>query len=175
MDAKADAPLPFKQEMGLVMGLKVLRILIMYFSLSIATNYMSQIYMEKVLVNNENPPPLTNYVYLFFAIDAFLNVFLLLAVKLLINFGVLHSSVLVSYLKDYLMCSGILFTLSWLTTRVVQSKKYFLYKDDGLRAIRANESIVFNFGFIIHLLPMSLMTEGLIGMIAQKMGDKSKE
>ena len=156
-----------KTEAGVVMGFKVVRIALAYLSLTIATNFMTQIYMEKVLVNNEAPPPLLNFVWLFLFIDVLVNVLFVLVIMLMENFSLFGNNgghqISAAYLMDYAVSVGLLLVFACIVANTMYNKKYFLYKDDGLRSIRALSEIIFNMSIMIHILPFGLVLKLLTG------------
>lgn len=158
---------PLKTEAGVVMGFKVVRIALAYLSLTIATNFMTQIYMEKVLVNNEAPPPLLNFVWLFLFIDVLVNVLFVLVIMLMENFSLFGNNgdhqISAAYLMDYAVSVGLLLVFACIVANTMYNKKYFLYKDDGLRSIRALSEIIFNMSIMIHILPFGLVLKLLTG------------
>lgn len=167
MSDSVQPTVPLKTEAGVVMGFKVVRIALAYLSLTIATNFMTQIYMEKVLVNNEAPPPLLNFVWLFMFVDVLVNVLFVLVIMLMENFSLFGNAgghqITAAYLMDYGVSLVLLLVLACIVANTMYNKKYFLYKDDGLRSIRALSEIVFNVSIMIHILPYGLLLKLLTG------------
>ena len=157
---------------GSLMAFKAIRIALTYLSLTITTNFMTQIYMEKVLVNNEAPPTLLNFVWLFMFIDVIINFVLVLVLILLGKLGALGPAkdLYGEYILDYGVCLLCLIPLCLIVANVMYSKKYFLYKDDGLRAIRALSDIMFYISIIINIIPFGLM-QRLTAQAVAKPGD----
>jgi len=160
--------IPLKTEAGVVMGFKAIRISLTYLSLAITTNFMTQIYMEKVLVNNETPPPLLNFVWMFMFIDVLVNVLFILVIMLMENFSLFGDDggkhqILQSYAMDYAVSLILLVVLACIVGNTMYNKKYFLYKDDGLRSIRALSEIMFNMSVMIHIIPFGIMVKMLMG------------
>ena len=48
-----------------------------------------------------------------------------------------------------------------IVSNLMYSKKYFLYQDDGLRAIRALNSATLNIGSFLSLLPLFLIGDSM--------------
>ncbi|QOI90255.1 hypothetical protein QKU58_gp076 [Pyramimonas orientalis virus] len=146
---------------------KVMRIAFNYASLLIAKNFTAQIYMEKVLVNGENPPKLINIIYVsmlfeFVMVSIFLA--LLYAVDSQFELKLVNSSMntFVEYLiPEYMISTLITFVYGWIISNKMYEKKYFLYKDDGLRAIRALSEIMFNISLVNMFIPWSFGTAGV--------------
>jgi hypothetical protein len=129
---------------------------------------MTQIYMEKVLVNNETPPPLLNFVWMFMFIDVLVNVLFILVIMLMENFSLFGDDggkhqILQSYAMDYVVSLILLIVLACIVGNTMYNKKYFLYKDDGLRSIRALSEIMFNMSVMIHIIPFGIMVKMLMG------------
>lgn len=135
-------------------GLKAVRVIIIFIATKLAANIFSQVYLDKVFVNKENPPHLINYVVLVGVLDLFMNVLVFLGLLLIQKFGIKGTDITTKYVMDY----GISFLVSGviqiLIADVIMKKKYFLYKEDGLRAIFALEKISFNTASVIAMLPI---------------------
>ena len=136
----------------------LIRILLLYISTYVASNIMNQIYSERVLISGVEPQPLNYQLYLFIAIDVVLNLFLL---GFIYGFTKLVSGnpklIINSYIQQYCITSFIIVIVSFIISKVMYNKKYFLYKDDGLRAIRALQLMMFRCGIFITLLPFFIM------------------
>tara|TARA_B100000925_G_scaffold289660_1_gene273037 strand:+ start:437 stop:802 length:366 start_codon:yes stop_codon:yes gene_type:complete len=119
---------------------------------------MNQIYTERVLINGDEPPKLNYQLYLFLVIDIILNLFLFAfswaVVKSYRNNNTTINNIFIS---QYAITLVITFILSLTVSSMMYTKKYFLYKDDGLRAIRALQLINFRIGAIVCSIPMFLM------------------
>ena len=149
---------------------KILRVLISYVALTITTNYYTQVYMNKVLVNGENPPHLTNFVYLFLFIDAI--IFLILMVMMYavtasdiisveLDSGVFGNKIIPDYIVYMLVTAS---TCSIIANKMYE-KKYFLYKDDGMRAIRALKELTFSVAIMNTMLPWNYLVQGMINSV----------
>lgn len=148
---------------------KLMRLVIIYFSLLISKNFTTQIYMDKVLVNGENPPKLSNFIYLFMCIEVFcIAIFLALlyavndTFDLSVNISTLFQTLILPDMVMYylfILVSGIIISQS------MYSKKYFLYKDDGLRGIRALHDIVLKIAIFYSCIPLNFIVTGAIHMI----------
>lgn len=161
----------------LFLGLKVVRVILTYVSIIIAKNLTSQIYMDKVLVNQENPPSLANMLYLYLGIEAGLYGVLLLMVYLVGSIdtfglkGVINSELYTKYiLPDYICYLIVMVVLGLILSSKMYNKKYFLYKDDGLRGIRALSEILFLYSLINSIIPYNYIIMG----IQSEMGDLKK-
>ena len=61
----------------MIYGLKLLKLGSLFVANNISANYMSQVYMEKVLVNQENPQPLINFIGMYSLVDVTFTLFIL--------------------------------------------------------------------------------------------------
>lgn len=150
------------QTVGLIYGLIIIRIFLLYLSTTISSNMMTQIYTDRVLINGEEPPVLTNQLYLFVVIDAILNVFLFGFAWAVIQFSNQNDpKLLTSFILHYVLSLVLLFVVMMIVSNLMYSKKYFLYQDDGLRAIRALNSATLNIGTFLSLLPLFLIGDSM--------------
>ncbi len=140
--------------------IKGLRILLMYIALFLATRIFIPMYEQAVYDNKSNPPSLLKYMAIFLAFDIAFNSFLVVALFLLMfifkssdNVFPIDKYLFQKYLMDYIVSTTVLLIFSFLVSRVITKKKYFKYKYEGARAIRALENIMFQMGVIILLVP----------------------
>ena len=124
----------------------LIRILLLYISTYIASNIMNQIYSERVLIVGRDPPPLNYQIYLFIVIDVLLNLFLIGFVWGVVQIKGLGKIVNKAYIIQYVVSLIVIVIVSLIISLVMYNKKYFLYKDDGLRGIRALQLILFRSG-----------------------------
>ena len=147
-----------RESLVILYSLIGIRIFILYISTYISSNIMNQIYTERVLINGDEPPKLSYQLYLFLVIDVILNLFLFAfswaVVKSYRNNNTTINNIFIS---QYFITLVITFILSLTVSNMMYTKKYFLYKDDGLRAIRALQLINFRIGAIVCSIPMFLM------------------
>ena len=121
---------------------------------------MSQIYTERVLINGEEPPVLRNTIFLFIVIDGILNLLLLGVIGLIDKFNKsseMPGELTKLFIGQYFITTAILIILSLVISNTMYNKKYFLYKDDGLRAIRALQELMFRNGALLSLIPFFII------------------
>lgn len=152
--------------------LKVVKLALSYGSLAIATNYTSQIYTEKVYVRQENPPTLANMLMLFLGIEILMTVVAVTALVLLINYAsgddsTMMMSVGTLFAQDYVFYLISMVVHGIVLANIMYSKKYFLYKDDGLRAIRAYSDVLLQYSLFNGVIPFNFFVEGLISVAAE--------
>jgi hypothetical protein len=156
---------------SLVIGLccvKVMRIILCYIALFIAQNYTSQVYMDKVLVNNENPPRLSNLVFLTAIIEAVMMVIfigLLYITDSQFKVGLGGSFFTEYVLPDYFLGTFFIVLYGLVVASKMYSKKYFLYKEDGMRAIRALTDILFSITCITTFVHWNIFVFGIINLV----------
>jgi len=151
----------FPKHVMLTYGFKCIRLPLMYLALYLTDINMENVYLDKVLGNNEEPPALMNFIWLFLVIDFILTIGVVLVIKLLEHFKAFGEgeSFIRPYLMDYIMSMAVFVCFGSILTSYMENKKYFLYRDDGLRAIRALTEIMFYFGIIFVLIPYELAVD----------------
>lgn len=158
-------------------AIKVLRLVFTYVSLLITKNLVSQVYMDKVLVNGENPPKLSNFVYMFIGIEAAMMVFFMIMLYTAeqqlfpgIGFSDPNDNLFSKYiLPDYIISCIFIMIYTTMIASKMYEKKYFLYKDDGLRAIRALSDLTFSTVIINTILPWNFIFYGLLEVVQEMM------
>ena len=144
--------------------IKLVRIGFAYIALFMATKIFTPIYEDTVYDKKENPPPLTKFLLIFFAFDMALNVFILTVLFLLKflfktddNAFAVDKYLFYKYFIDYFISMVFLLAIAYFLAGVVQSKKYFKYKYEGLRAVRAYQDIVYSVAIPVFLFPYFLI------------------
>lgn len=146
------------QIIPMLYGLKVLKVGSVYISANISANYMSQVYMEKVLVNQENPQPLVNFIWMFLLVDIIITVFILAITYIAGTFINSNMSKVINLMIfDTTVTLMNIAIFGSVVATIMNNKKFFMYKDDGLRAIRALKEIMTYFGIIFCLLPVFMV------------------
>jgi hypothetical protein len=141
-------------------GVMILRFVSVFVSVYVATNIMSQVYIENVLVNDLDPPPLSQLIWTF----AFINIIFLVAIYGML--ALLRSIIDVSNytfaisIIEHLLMLGFALIILLSIASTMYSKKFFLYKDDGLRAIRALAQMSKFIVGLIFFIPMGLAVKG---------------
>tara|TARA_B100000029_G_C17204176_1_gene825572 strand:- start:103 stop:696 length:594 start_codon:yes stop_codon:yes gene_type:complete len=143
-------------------GFIAIRVFLLYLSTNISSNIMNQIYTERVLINGEQPPKLVFQVYLFVVVDIIFNIFLIAFVWGTLNLtGKAETNILNKFVLHYVITLVIIMVSLLIITHTMYVKKYFLYQDDGLRAIRALNNIMFNLGGFISVLPFFMFVDDI--------------
>ena len=153
--------------------MKIVKLGISYGALTIATNYTSQIYTEKVYVRQENPPKLVNMLLLYLGLEVLMTVIAMTALALMINYATgnedseMLMSVATLFAQDYVLYLISMVVHGIVVANIMYSKKYFLYKDDGLRAIRAYTDILTQYSMFNGLIPFNFFVDGVISAAAE--------
>lgn len=144
--------------MMLIYGMKLFKVASAYVTATICANYMAQVYMDKVLVNQENPQPLTNFVIMYLVIDVLMTAMIVAMFYILSSFvGLQLGDSLNMIMQDTVWFLAIISIIGFVVSSVMFKKKYFMYKDDGLRAIRALKDIMFQSASVIAIFPFFKM------------------
>ena len=150
---------------------KLMRIGISYASLLIARNFTSNIYMDKVLVNDENPPRLSNLIYLYMIIEFIMTTVMIVMLYFLneifgLNFVSERFNLFTQFIvTDYLVATVLNLAIGSVVANKMYEKKYFLYKDDGMRAIRALTEIMIAVSIINSIVPYNFIFGGIVSLI----------
>lgn len=149
---------PVNSPMMLIYGMKLFKVASAYVTATICANYMAQVYMDKVLVNQENPQPLTNFVIMYLVIDVLMTAMIVAMFYILSSFvGLQLGDSLNMIMQDTVWFLAIISIIGFVVSSVMFKKKYFMYKDDGLRAIRALKDIMFQSASVIAIFPFFKM------------------
>jgi hypothetical protein len=133
---------------------KVVLYTMSYFSLVITTNYMSNVYINDTLIERKKAPSLINYGLMYIFINLILNsftYFILVFLKNNFEINISTYTILIDIIIYIIVSGFIVLILSY----TMQSKKFFLYEDDGLRANRAIKDIMMMINIGLVMIPYS--------------------
>jgi hypothetical protein len=143
---------------------KILRIISFRFSMNMATNIFLQKYESIVYDKKQIPPSLVSYMFMFLAFDLFFNVFLLISLGLCgflfktdNNAFPIDKYLFTKFGFDYVISTTVILLIGMFVGKIVKDKKYFRYKTEGERGIRAFEEIMKSIASIITALPLFLV------------------
>lgn len=140
--------------------LKAIRLVIAWVSLRVASRTFQAWYTRAVYEQNGAPPNPVFLVALFLGLDAALH-----AVVLTILYGIMSlyksqendfpidSNLLSAWALDYAMVTVVVGVISVILAMVVRSKKYFRYRYEGERGIRALQEMCLSTYVVILFLP----------------------
>ena len=144
--------------------IKALRIISFQFSMNMATNIFLQKYESVVYDQKQVPPTLISYMFMFLAFDLFFNTFMLVSLGLCgflfktdNNAFPIDKYFFTKFGFDYVISTTVILLIGMLVGRIVRDKKYFRYKTEGERGIRAFEEIMKSIASIITALPLFLV------------------
>lgn len=135
------------QNTGILYGIKLVRLVLMYSAISIGIRLSEAEYVEKVYGKGEKPPSLISIVL---TIGAFIAVFDALLIAMMRSTGDIGSKgglLGAINFRRYVMFESMIYTVFvlsvgyWVLTLAAR-KKYFNYKMDGMRALRASKEIL---------------------------------
>ena len=147
-----------RESLLIIYSLVAVRIFLLYISSYVSSNIMNQIYTERVLINGDEPPQLSNQLYLFLGIDVVLNLFLLAFAWAVIKAYRGGTDLFNVYISQYVLTTAMTFVVCMVISNMMYMKKFFLYKDDGLRAIRVLQILNYRIGTVMSLVPMFMIT-----------------
>lgn len=144
--------------------IKIVRILFVWISLYLTNRIFEQMYMKKVYTQNKDPPNLLYMLLIFLLIDSALNVFLLVVLLLIMylfktpsNTFIVNGYFIKKYITDYVASTIITLAIGCIIASVIQKKKYFRYKFEGPRGIRALQEMVMGVACISIAIPFFML------------------
>lgn len=143
--------------------LKVVRLGFAFFAMYTASKILQQQYVNNVFANNQDPPDLRLFLIYYWGIELIfivgLMIFLVLLKFLFDRQGdfIVNGYLIMKFTQDYIISSVLILILGIIIASVIMQKKYFKYKTDGLRAIRANQDILFYVVLVINFIPFFLI------------------
>lgn len=140
--------------------LKAINIGIAYLSLYLSGQFFSEMYMKQVYALNKPAPTLYQFIGLFVMFFLAFNMFLLTLLMLILyifkspnnNFSI-NWFLIQLFIKDMFFMLIFFLLFSFIVASLIQKKKYFRFKTEGLRAIRGIREILFYFAIIIFIMP----------------------
>jgi hypothetical protein len=144
--------------------IKALRVLSYQFSMNMATNIFLQKYESTVYDKKVNPPSLVSFMLIFLGFDLFFNAFILVTLGLCgflfktdNNAFPIDKYLFMKYAFDYFTTTLVIMVIGILIGSVIKQKRYFRYKTEGERGIRAFEEIAKMSATVITLIPMFML------------------
>lgn len=147
-------------------GLKLLRFLLVFLSLALARRVFQGIYNEKVYTQNAAPPHPAMMVAIFLGIDigfAVALVVILSFIKYLFYHGAgtfpVDGFLISRFILDYCLSTLVIATLAFIISDVICKRKYFRYRYEGERGVRALELMIRYTSGVIIALPFFRMAD----------------
>lgn len=141
--------------------LKLINLLMSWVALQISTNYISQIYLDKRIINESAPPSLTYIFIVYGIITIAIQLMILLFLFTIVNvFKSEYSTVMTYYLNDMIINTLVTGFISMGILKIITNKKAFLYADQGLMTIRATREIMWKIILVQGFIPYGLFLSG---------------
>jgi hypothetical protein len=142
-------------------GIKLARLALIYVAAAIAVRVQEAKYVEEVYGHGRKPPNLTGFLFTLVAFMLVFDALLLAGLKALGAMGVKTFSkkrFVVYVQSESFIYSLFVIGAGFFLTRVVAHKKYFNYREDGMRALRALREMLMAVIVPISLTPVFFAT-----------------
>lgn len=140
--------------------LKAVRVLLIWAALSFAKAVFLPLYNDAVYVRNKSPPHPLLFVAIFIGFELGLNVamyFFLMTLQFLFktkdNTFPINDHILKAALVDYILSTTLITLLAVIIAMVIRRKKYFRYRFEGDRGIRAMSDMLLSVSSGILIIP----------------------
>lgn len=143
--------------------LKIISFIFLLISLQIAERLFMHQYMDAVYGNGRSPPNILNFVGIMLGFSLMFLIFtvtiLALAMYVLKHLGTKAGGFLINidlikkFLMDHLVTIVITVLFSIILGMIIQRKRYFRYKTEGQRGVRALKEMIMGIGVIVFLIP----------------------
>jgi hypothetical protein len=147
--------------------LKLLRLIIGWYGLRVASRVFQAMYDDKVYVHDEDPPLPIVFVGIFAGIDIAVNLVVLVILMFLRhmfkssdNEFPVDRHMLSAWMLDYCVTMVLIVALASIIGEVIRKKKYFRYKYEGDRGIRAMQQMVMYVYCVILFMPFFRLAHG---------------
>lgn len=138
--------------------IKALRLMLLWLSATVAARLFESEYVEKVYGKGDRPPDLINMVLILGTSLIVFNVLLMAGMVILTSdFQGTESIFSRKYIQivgiDSLVHTGTVFILGAIIVSLIQNKKYFSYRTEGIRCIRAAKELILAVSIPFLLVP----------------------
>lgn len=154
----------FDSQFILLYVIKSIRVFFIYASLIITVKIFQGMYLKQVYAQGKEPPNILYMLLIFIGIDFFMNLFLMLTLLLVYYLFKTHSNMFIvdSYLLkkqmvDYILVTFVNACIAALIGNMIMKKKYFKYKYEGPRGIRAFQEVIFQINSLLMTIPFFLL------------------
>ncbi|KAG1667167.1 hypothetical protein FOA52_004162 [Chlamydomonas sp. UWO 241] len=155
----------FDNQFAYMYVFKGVALALLYVSCHFSEKIFSEMYMRAVYAKNVDPPNLLSFYgiflgfsVLFYALFVAILYILTFVLKSPINtFFAINQQLIVRFLIDLLMFNVLSGLLIIIVGQMIQVKKYFKYRTEGLRAIRAYKEVTFYICIVTIFIPYFLM------------------
>jgi len=129
-------------------------------ALYLAEKLFSEMYMKNVYGNGSNPPDLLIYIGITLALNLAFVIFLLVVLFLVMyifqnpnNNFIVDMQLISKFLIDYIITTVIVGLVGVICGSIIQKKRYFRYKTEGLRGVRALNELMLSLGALVFVVP----------------------
>jgi hypothetical protein len=147
--------------------LKAMRLLAVWFTLLIATRTFQNYYADRVYTRDEAPPSPALFVLLIVALDAAMQAVFLVVLAVVMRALKTHDNdfpidvaLLSAWSVDALASTAAVALVALVIGEVIKSKKYFRYKYEGERGIRAMREMVYYVYCVMVPVPFYKLVQG---------------
>jgi hypothetical protein len=146
--------------------MKGLRFAIAWYALRVAGKYFQKMYDARVYAYEQDPPSVWKFIGIFVMVDIVINA-VIFGILLIANMvlsdttaPIIETVVMKAIYIDYAIVTIVVLVLAGIVGNVVKNKKYFRYKYEGDRGIRAMQTMIMNIYGVIILLPFFRIIAG---------------
>jgi hypothetical protein len=150
----------FESQFMILYVLKLINFAFFALSLYLAEKLFSEMYMKRVYGGGGSPPDILVYLGLTIALNTAFLVFMLTILLLIMyifkdptNTFVIDFQLIVKFLIDYGITVAITGLVGILVGSTIEKKKYFRYKTEGLRGVRAYHELMLGLGSMVAIVP----------------------
>ena len=150
-----------------IYALKILRFFIAWYALRVASKMFQRMYEGKVYARDEQPPHPITFICMFLGIDLAVNLIIGVVLifakhlfKTLNNEFPIDRHLLAVWAGDYAITTAAVFVLVFIIGQVIRKKKYFRYKYEGDRGIRALQEMALRVYMIMLFIPFFRLFNG---------------
>jgi hypothetical protein len=150
-----------------IYGLKLIRVFSAWYALRVAGALFQKMYDDKVYARDDDPPSTLKFIGMFMAIDLAINAVIgtvLLLVthvfKSIDNTFPVDAAMIMAWGFDYVTSTAIIAGMAVVIGQVIEKKKYFRYKYEGDRGVRAMQQMVMYVYGIMLFVPFFRLMSG---------------
>jgi len=136
---------------------KFFGIIISIFAIKLGTSRMNAKYIENVVAQDIEPPSMINSLGLIISMDIIFNICFLVVINIIgqrnKTIGDMFNQNYSKFIADYIGYLISFTVISGIIAYQFSNKKYFRYREDGTRGIRALDEILIYISIFLHLIP----------------------
>lgn len=144
--------------------LKIIHYCFILLVMFLTEKIFSEMYMKAVYGKGGDPPDILTFIGIFLGLDVAMVLFMLTVLVMIMylfkntsNTFVINPHLLKNFIIDYIMSIVIITLFGIIVGMTIQKKRYFRYKTEGLRGIRALKEIVMSLAAIIIVIPFFIL------------------